>query len=104
MDYWAFILMLIFYFRIRKAWYFMNTPKPSPVTNLKDIIESNAKRYGDRKKDFYYASVEKIFEYSKAVDQLKITENTVENPTSFEIFVKIDGKNTTIPSKTILKL
>ena len=72
--------------------------------NAWDDLSEFAKRYGDRKKDFYYASVEKIFEYSKAVDQLKITENTVENPTSFEIFVKIDGKNTTIPSKTILKL
>ena len=65
MDYWAFILMLIFYFRIRKAWYFMNTPKPSPVTNLKDIIESNAKRYGDRPL-YYYKSGKEVLTFSYA--------------------------------------
>lgn len=64
--------------------------------NCWDTLETFAEKYGNRNGEFYYASVEEIFRYADAVNQLKITENAVENPTSLEIYVKIGGKKRVI--------
>ena len=64
--------------------------------NCWDTLESFAEKYGNRKNEFYYASVEDVFRYTDAVKQLIITENTVENPTLLDIYVKTDGKKRVI--------
>ena len=66
-----------------------------------NILEDFAAKYGNRESDFWYASVEDIFAYADAVKQIKITENTVENPTAIDVYVKINGVNTVIPKNSI---
>ena len=70
--------------------------------NCWNILEDFTEKYGNRESDFWYASVEDIFAYADAVKQLKITDNTVENPTSIPLYSKIDGKETVIAPKTVL--
>ena len=69
-----------------------------------DVLEEFTAKYGNRKNDFWYASVEDIFAYTDAVNELRITEDKVENPTELELYVKIDGKNTVIPPKSTLNI
>ncbi|MBQ9070936.1 MAG: polysaccharide deacetylase family protein [Clostridia bacterium] len=72
--------------------------------NCWNVLEEFAEKYGNREREFWYASVEDIFGYRDAVNELKITENTVENPTDTDVFAEINGKKTVIPKKTVIEL
>ena len=60
------------------------------------ILEKFAELYGNRPNDFWYASVRDIFEYEDAINGLKISDEEIENPSRFHIYLKIDGKETII--------
>ena len=65
-------------------------------------LEEFAVKYGDRPNDYWYATVVDIFDYEDAVKALKISEDTIENPSRIKLYVKIDGKETVIsPNRTI---
>lgn len=72
--------------------------------NCWNVLEEFVAKYGNRPSDFWYASVEDIFAYADAVRELKVAENTVENPTSIDIYVKIDGKNVIIPKNSTVSI
>ena len=61
-------------------------------------------KYGDRPNDYWYATVADIFDYEDAVKSLKISENTIENPSSVTLYVKIDGKETVLEPCSVCKL
>lgn len=56
-------------------------------------LEEFAKRYGNRKGDFYYATNAEIFDYEDAVKSAVVTEDSVYNPSSIDLYIKADGKN-----------
>ena len=68
--------------------------------NCWDVLEDFVAKYGNRESDFWYASVEQIFAYADATKQLIITENSVENPTGIDLYVKINGECTVIPKNS----
>lgn len=55
-------------------------------------LESFAKRYGNRPEDFYYASVDEIFDYEDAINSLVIEESSVLNNSDITVYIKIDGE------------
>ena len=55
-----------------------------------------ADRYGNRPEDFWYATNREVFEYEDAVNSVEITENSVYNPTSVTLYIKVDGKRVTL--------
>ena len=59
-----------------------------------------AKKYGNRKNDFYYAPVDDIFRYADATKEVKTSENEVINPTNIEIYAELNGIRTTIAPKS----
>ena len=59
-------------------------------------LEEFAQKYGNRKGDFYYATNAEIFDYEDAVKSAVVTENSVYNPSSIDLYIKIDGKNTVL--------
>ena len=55
-----------------------------------------ARTYGYRPDDFYYATVEQIFEYEEAVKAITVTETSVINNSDITVYIKANGKNITI--------
>ena len=72
--------------------------------NCWDVLENFAEKYGNRPENYYYASVEAIFAYADAVNELVITDNSVENPTDIDIYVKVDGKRLIAPARSTLSI
>ncbi len=48
--------------------------------------------YGNRREDFYYASVDDIFDYLDAQDSLVVTDEYIYNPSDIALYVKLDGE------------
>ena len=69
-----------------------------------DELSEFAARYGNRPNDFYYASVEDIFGYVDAMNEVKITENTVENPTNRDIYLEIDEEKIILAPNEKIKI
>ena len=67
-------------------------------------LEEFARKYGDRPSEFWYATVADIFDYEDAVKALKISEDTIENPSSIKLYVKIDGKEKVLEPCSVCKL
>lgn len=63
-------------------------------------LKTFAGKYGNRPRDYYYATVGEIFDYADAVKKLIISEDRVSNPTEFDLFIRIDGKNILIKAGT----
>ena len=59
-----------------------------------------AKKYGNRPEDFYYASVDDIFDYEDAVAALEIKEDCVYNPSDITLYIKVDGQRITLMPKS----
>lgn len=72
--------------------------------NRWDDLRKFAEKYGNRSNDFYYASVEDVFRYADAANKLKITENSVENPSNLDIYLEIDGEKKIIRSGKSVKI
>jgi len=61
-----------------------------------DDLRTFASLYGNRQKDFFYATNREIFEYEDAVKALVITDEAITNPSDVDVFVTIDGVKTII--------
>ena len=55
-------------------------------------LEEFAQKYGNRPEDYWYATVRDIFCYQDAVNELKITEEEIYNPTDITLYIKVDGQ------------
>ena len=51
-----------------------------------------AKTYGNRRGDYYYATIGEIYDYSEATKRVEITDTEVKNPTDIDLYIKIDGE------------
>ena len=54
-----------------------------------DDLAQFAEKYGNRPRDFWYASVGEIFEYEAAAKQLVVNDSGVYNPSSLPIYIKM---------------
>ena len=59
--------------------------------NKWEDLRTFAERIGNRPEDYYYASVGEIFDYEDAIAALTVTDTELINPTSLDLYVKIDG-------------
>ena len=69
-----------------------------------DELEEFARRYGNRKGDFYYATNAEIFDYEDAVKSAVVTDESVYNPSIIDLYMKIDGKNTVLKAGECITL
>lgn len=67
-------------------------------------LHTFAEKYGDRPNDFWYATVDEIFDYAAATERLLLTDTTIENPTELTIYVQLNGENLILPPKTSLNI
>lgn len=61
------------------------------------ILEDFARKYGNRYNEFWYASVDAIFDYSDAVDALIITDNKVINESEITLYITVNGERVVLP-------
>ena len=59
-----------------------------------------AEKYGNRPEDFFYATVAEIFDYQKAVENIKITEDALYNPSDITLYLTVDGERTVLGPKS----
>ena len=69
-----------------------------------DDLREFAEKYGRRPADFWYATVEEIFDYEQATAQLKVKDDSVENPSDITLYIAIDGQKTAIPPHRSISL
>ena len=63
-----------------------------------------AEKYGNRREEFYYATVGEIFAYEDAINALKVTDEKIANASDLPLYVKIDGNPVMIAAGETLKL
>lgn len=68
--------------------------------NCWDVLIEFAEKYGNRKDEFWYATVGEIFEYEDAVKALVETEDEIINGSDLSVYIAIDGKKTVIAPKS----
>jgi peptidoglycan/xylan/chitin deacetylase (PgdA/CDA1 family) len=56
------------------------------------ILEDFAKKYGNRHNEFWYATVDAIFDYADAVNALVITDTEIVNDTEISLYLKVNGE------------
>ncbi|MBQ2738558.1 MAG: hypothetical protein IJF38_07695 [Clostridia bacterium] len=65
-------------------------------------LEAFCELYGNRREDFYYASVDDIFDYQDAMEALVVTECSVTNPSDIPLYVRLNGEFVIItPNSTV---
>ncbi len=69
-----------------------------------DVLETFAARYGNRPQDFWYSTVHEVFDYEDAVRAVRITGSSITNPSSLDVYAKIDGEKIVIPAGETLNL
>ena len=53
-----------------------------------------AEKYGNRPGDYWYASVNEIFDYEDALSSVVVSDTFVENESDLSLYIAIDGKRT----------
>ena len=71
--------------------------------NCWDSLLAFAKRFGNRPQDYYYATVEQIFEYEDAVRGIIENEDELVNPSDLTLYVKVDGEPIVLGPKSSVK-
>jgi hypothetical protein len=56
------------------------------------LLESFAKRFGNRPDLYWYATVDEIFDYEDAIKALTIEDERVYNGSDITLYIKVDGK------------
>jgi len=54
-------------------------------------LEKFAELYGNRKNDYYYATVSELFDYAEAVKALTVTDTEIVNKSEIALYLKING-------------
>ena len=57
-----------------------------------DDLRTFADRYGARPDEFWYATVEEIFDYEEAISALEISDGVIKNPGSVKVYLELDGE------------
>jgi len=69
-----------------------------------DDLRSFAEKYGDRPEDYWYATVEEIFDYAEAADSLVLTDTGVINPSDTPVYILVDGEGRVVDGGSSLSL
>ncbi len=69
-----------------------------------DVLIDFCQKYGNRPTDFWYASVGEIFDYEDAVKAVTITEDRLINPSSIDLYIKVDGECVTLAANSELAI
>ncbi len=64
-----------------------------------DVLEQFCDKYGNRPEDYWYATVHDILSYEDAVKAIAVTDSEVINNSDIKLYIKIDGKRVTLPSR-----
>ena len=67
-------------------------------------LEYFARTFGNQPDKYYTAGVDEIFRYSVACKSLVVTDDTVENPTDMDIYIKVDGTKVIVRAHSTLDL
>ena len=67
-------------------------------------LEYFARTFGNKPEEYYTAGVDEIFRYSVAAKSLIVTDETVENPSDMDIYIKIDDMKVIVRAHTRLDL
>ena len=70
--------------------------------NWEDLSEFCA-NYGNRKNEFYYASLSEIFAYEDAKNSVKIESDKICNPTDIDVYIKISGEEKILKANSTIK-
>ncbi len=65
-----------------------------------DDLKEYAQKYGNRKDDFWYASVGDIMTYEDKINSLIVEDNKITNPTDTPLYVKVDGEKIVLEPNT----
>lgn len=65
-----------------------------------DDLKEFCRLYGNRPKDYWYASVGDILDYEDAVKALRIENDKITNDSNVDLYVKIDGEKVVVPAHT----
>ncbi len=60
--------------------------------NCWNVLVEFAEKYGNRREDFWYATVREIFEYEDAVKAATVSAERITNNSSVPIYFELDGK------------
>lgn len=63
-----------------------------------------AERYGNRREEYYYATVGEIFDYEDAISRLTVTDDVITNPSPIPVYITLDGEPIIIASESTVKL
>lgn len=69
-----------------------------------DDLTSFAEKYGDRPEEFWYATVEEIFDYAEVAEALVITDASVTNPSGAPAYILVDGERHVVDAGSSIKL
>ena len=67
-------------------------------------LEFFAKAYGARPDEFWYATVGEIFDYEDALKLLSVTDTEINNPSSLDLYILLDGKKTVVKKQSSISL
>ena len=62
-----------------------------------DDLRAFAEKYGNRQEEFYYASVEDIFDYEEAMLSAEVGDETIENTSDITLYFTVDGARLILP-------
>lgn len=69
-----------------------------------DVLKQFAEKYGDRPEEFYYDTVDGIFDYEDALAQLQVRDGEVENSSDITLYVKIDGEPVVLAPHSVYRV
>ena len=69
-----------------------------------DVLIEFCARYGNRPNDFWYASVGEILDYEDAVKAVVVTDSEIKNPSSVDLYIKIDGEPKILSANSCISL
>ena len=58
-----------------------------------DDLKAFAEKFGNRKSEYFYATVGEIFDYEDAINALVVTDDEIVNNSSLDMYIKLDGEN-----------
>lgn len=63
-------------------------------------LERFCKRFGNRPEVFWYASNIEIYAYHQALRTVQVTGESIQNPSSLSLYIKIDGRPVILPPQS----
>ena len=69
-----------------------------------DVLTDFCRRYGNRPNNFWYATVSQVFDYEDAVKSVVVTDSEIRNPSSTDLYIRINGENVILLANSSISL